>query len=56
LKAPGTLFLIGHEAEKYPYVVLFHGTYPHAVEVLPGLVALARERALAFTTIHAWTT
>jgi hypothetical protein len=37
-------------------VVLFHDTHPHAAGVLPGLVAAARERAIAFTTIPAWTT
>lgn len=36
-------------------VLLFHDTLPHALEVLPGLVAGARGRGLSFHTLPEWT-
>ncbi len=36
-------------------VVLFHDTFPHALEVLPELVADARGRGLGFRTLPEWT-
>jgi peptidoglycan/xylan/chitin deacetylase (PgdA/CDA1 family) len=36
-------------------LVLFHDTHPLALEVLPDLVASARDRGLEFTTVEAWT-
>lgn len=35
-------------------LVLFHDNHPHAAEVLPELIAAARGRGLAFTTIGKW--
>lgn len=35
-------------------LVLFHDIHPHAIEVLPELVASVRSRGLGFTTAEAW--
>jgi peptidoglycan/xylan/chitin deacetylase (PgdA/CDA1 family) len=35
-------------------LVLLHDTCPHAPAVLPELIAGARDRGLAFTTVEAW--
>jgi len=36
-------------------IVLFHDNHPHAVEILPDLVARARRDGLEFDTVDAWT-
>ena len=35
-------------------VVLLHDTVPHAAEVLPGVIAAARRRAVGFATVDEW--
>jgi len=35
-------------------IVLLHDCCPHLTEVLPGLIADARDRGLEFTTLDAW--
>jgi peptidoglycan/xylan/chitin deacetylase (PgdA/CDA1 family) len=35
-------------------VVLFHDNHPHAMEVLPELVASARSQGISFVTIYDW--
>lgn len=37
-------------------LILFHDNHPHAIVVLPDLIASARDRGLTFATIDAWTT
>jgi len=36
-------------------LVLFHDNHPHAIAVLPDLIASARDRGLEFVTVDTWT-
>jgi peptidoglycan/xylan/chitin deacetylase (PgdA/CDA1 family) len=36
-------------------LVLFHDNHPHAIAILPKLIATCRSRGLEFTTVDSWT-
>jgi peptidoglycan/xylan/chitin deacetylase (PgdA/CDA1 family) len=37
-------------------LILFHDNHPHAISILPELIATSRKRGLEFKSVDAWTT